>query len=265
MEEIKKTVRKVYSRIAEQGTSCCAPQSSCGCAVSAETLSKGIGYSENDLQAVPEGANMGLGCGNPLAFAEIRKGDVVLDLGSGAGVDCFLAASRTGETGRVIGVDMTPAMLDKARANAERGGFKNVEFRQGEIENLPVSDNSVDLIISNCVVNLSPDKESVFREAFRVLKPGGKVMISDIVLSERLPEEIKRSAEAYTGCIAGASLKADYLDAIRRAGFREVAIVEESRFPVEWARVLPMPDGISFESVEKAVKAVLSVRVRATK
>jgi len=265
MEEIKKTVQKVYSKIAEQGTFCCAPQSCCGGAVNAESISKKVGYSENDLQVLPEGANMGLGCGNPLAFAEIKKGDIVLDLGSGAGIDCFLAASRTGETGRVIGVDMTPAMLEKARANAERGGFKNVEFRQGEIENLPVSDNEVDLIISNCVVNLSPDKDSVFREAFRVLKPGGKVMISDIVLSAELPDDIKKSAEAYTGCIAGAMLKADYLDSIRRAGFWEVSIVEESRFPIEWARVLPLPDGISFDSVEKAVEAVLSVRVKATK
>lgn len=265
MEEIKKTVQKVYTKIAEQGTFCCAPQSCCGGTVTAESISNSIGYSESDLERVPEGANMGLGCGNPLAFAEIKKGDAVLDLGSGAGIDCFLAASRTGSTGRVIGVDMTPAMLEKARANAERGGFNNVEFRQGEIENLPVSDNSVDLIISNCVVNLSPDKDTVFREAFRVLKAGGKIMISDIVLSAALPEDIRKSAEAYTGCIAGAMLKEDYLASIRRAGFRDIAIIEESRFPVEWARVLPLPDGVSLDSVEKAVKAVLSVRVKATK
>lgn len=265
MDEIKKTVQKVYSKIAEQGTFCCNPQPCCGSAVTAESLTKDIGYSDNELQVLPEGANMGLGCGNPLAFAEIKKGDVVLDLGSGAGIDCFLAASRTGAAGRVIGIDMTPAMLEKARANAERGGFKNVEFRQGEIENLPVSDNEVDLIISNCVINLSPDKDAVFREAFRVLKPGGSIMISDIVLSAELPEDIRKSAEAYTGCIAGALLKSDYLDSIRRAGFGQVAIVEESRFPIEWARVLPLPDGTSFESVEKAVEAVLSVRVKATK
>lgn len=265
MEEIKKTVQKVYSRIAEQGTLCCAPQSCCGSVVTADSLSRGIGYSDRELQAVPEGANIGLGCGNPLAFAEIKKGDVVLDLGSGAGIDCFLAASRTGAEGRVIGVDMTPAMLEKAKANAVRGGFLNVEFRQGEIEELPVGGGEIDLIISNCVVNLSPDKDAVFREAFRVLKPGGKIMISDIVLTAELPDDVKNSTEAYTGCVAGAMLKNDYLDSIRRAGFREIDIVEESRFPVEWARVLPLPDGVSLASVEKAAEAVLSVRVKATK
>lgn len=265
MEEIKKTVQIVYSQLAEQGTLFCIPKSCCGSGANPSSISRNTGYSDGDLQALPEGANMGLGCGNPLAFAEIKKGDVVLDLGSGAGIDCFLASSRTGMEGRVIGVDMTPAMLEKARANAERGGFKNVEFRQGEIENLPVPDGAVDLIISNCVVNLSPDKDAVFREAFRVLKPGGRIMISDIVLAAELPEGIRKSAEAYTGCIAGALLKLDYLESIRRAGFREIAIVEESLFPVEWARGLPLPDGLSFESVEKAVEAVLSVRVKATK
>jgi len=166
-----------------------------------------------------------LGCGNPVALASLKKGEVVLDLGSGAGFDAFLAANQVGETGRVIGVDMTPEMLEAARGNAEKGGYKNVEFRLGEIENLPVDDSSIDVIISNCVINLSPDKAAVFKEAYRVLKPGGKLMVSDIVLLGELPESVRNSPEAYVSCIAGASMKSDYMKMIKNAGFKNVKAV----------------------------------------
>ncbi len=188
---------------------------------------------EADINNVPEGANLGLGCGNPIALASIKEGETVLDLGSGAGFDCFLAANRVGGKGRVIGVDMTPEMLEKARENARQGDYNNVEFRLGEIENLPVADSSIDVIISNCVINLAPDKNRVFHEAFRALKPGGRIMVSDIVLEKELPENIKNSIEAYVGCVAGASLESDYLQAIESAGFKEVKIVGESVFDIK--------------------------------
>jgi len=176
---------------------------------------------------------LGLGCGNPIGLAEVRHGETVLDLGSGAGVDAFLAAREVGPGGHVIGVDMTPAMLDRARENAAKGGYSNVEFRLGEIEHLPVPDASVDVIVSNCVVNLSPEKDRVFREAFRVLKPGGRMLVSDLVLEKPLPEETRESIEAYVGCIAGASLKEDYVQLIRGAGFQDVTILREGRYGVE--------------------------------
>src|SRR5512139_234293 len=218
-EEIKTYVRDRYARAASQGTSCCQPASSC-CGEERQTdiISKRIGYTDQELKMVPEGANLGLGCGNPLALASLREGETVLDLGSGAGFDCFLAARQVGKTGKVIGVDMTPEMLDKARGNAEKGDFTNIEFRLGEIENLPVADNQVDIVISNCVINLSPAKERVFREAFRALKPGGRLMVSDIVLLQELPQEIRNSISAYTACVAGAERKERYLDTIRAAG-----------------------------------------------
>ena len=198
-----------------------------------ENISLGIGYRPEDLQAVPDGANLGLGCGNPVALASLQAGETVVDLGAGAGFDCFLAAKAVGEKGRVIGVDMTPAMIDRARANARKGGYGNVEFRLGEIENLPVADNTADIIISNCVINLSPDKERVFREASRVLKPGGRLMVSDIVLLKELPPALHDSVAAYTGCVAGALMKDEYLQKITAAGFREVRIIAESLFPME--------------------------------
>jgi len=204
-----------------------------------QTVSKAIGYTDEELASAPEGANLGLGCGNPTALASLVEGETVLDLGSGAGFDCFLAAQKVGDTGKVIGVDMTPEMIEKARKNAQMSNCANVEFRLGEIENLPVADNSVDVIISNCVINLSPDKERVFRDAFRVLKPGGRLMVSDIVLLKALPDFIRESVAAYVGCIAGAMLKDDYLAAIGKAGFQDVKILEETVFPVDaWPATL---------------------------
>ena len=233
-EEIKKAVRDRYGDIALKAGTCCLPSAGCcGGGNAMENISLGVGYRPEDLQAVPEGANLGLGCGNPVALASLRAGETVVDLGAGAGFDCFLAAKEVGATGRVIGVDMTPEMLDKARANARKGGYQNVEFRLGEIENLPVADNMADMIISNCVINLSPDKGQVFREAFRVLKPGGRLMVSDIVLLKELPEALQESVAAYTGCVAGALRKEDYLQKIAAAGFGDVQIISESLFPMD--------------------------------
>lgn len=193
----------------------------------AAAVSEHIGYSAAEMAAVPEGANLGLGCGNPTALAHLRPGDCVLDLGSGAGFDALLAAQAVGPDGRVIGVDMTPEMIAKAQANASTAGATNVEFRRGTIEELPVADQSVDVVISNCVINLSPDKPRVFREAFRVLKPGGRLLVSDIVLRAPLPEHVLASVAAYVGCVAGAALEADYLQAIADAGFTAVEVVSE--------------------------------------
>src|SRR4030043_1269161 len=208
-EEIRKVVREGYAKIVKQDSSCCDPvkSSCCGSTDLAQDISRNIGYTEEELKAVPEGANLGLGCGNPVALASLKEGETVLDLGSGAGFDCFLAANKVGNQGKVIGVDMTPEMLDKARENARKSDYENVEFRLGEIETLPAADNSVDVIISNCVINLAPDKGRVFKEAFRVLKPGGRLMISDIVLTKELPDAIKNSIEAYIGCLSGAIMR----------------------------------------------------------
>jgi SAM-dependent methyltransferase len=191
-------------------------------------ISLAVGYKKEDLDSVPEGANLGLGCGNPTALASLKKGETVLDLGAGAGFDCFLAANIVGVDGQVIGVDMTPEMVDKARSNARKGDYKNVDFRLGELEHLPVADNSVDVLISNCVINLTPDKAAVFNEAFRVLRPGGRFAVSDIVLLKELPEPVKQSVAAYVGCLSGAIMKDDYLETIRDAGFEGVKIVDET-------------------------------------
>lgn len=236
-EEVKKMVREGYSKIAkQQSSSCCCPStnSCCGGTDSAQNISKNIGYSEEEMKLVPEGANLGLGCGNPIALAALKAGETVLDLGSGAGFDCFLAAQKVGGSGKVIGVDMTQEMIDKARENAIKGNYQNVEFRLGEIENLPVPDNYVDVLISNCVINLSPDKNRVFEEVYRVLKPTGRLMISDIVVLAELPDFIKNSIAAYIGCLSGAIKKDEYIDGIEKAGFREVKIIEETSFPVEF-------------------------------
>src|SRR5882672_2736390 len=223
--DIRAAVRERYGAIAEgKGCGCGSGGAGSTCCTSE------LGYSAGETAAIPEGANLGLGCGAPVALAGPKRGETVLDLGSGAGVDVFLAAKEVGPRGRAIGVDMTPAMIDRARANAATGGYANVEFRLGEIEHLPVLDESVDVIVSNCVVNLSPEKGQVFREAYRVLRPGGRMLLSDLVLEQPLPKEIKESTEAYVGCIAGASLRGEYLSLIRDAGFQNVEVVAEGRY-----------------------------------
>lgn len=269
--DIKKIVRDGYAKIAREGSSCCAPRSCYGNTNLAHDISKSVGYSADEMNAVPEGANLGLGCGNPVALASLKEGDVVLDLGSGAGFDAFLAAQRVGKTGRVIGVDMTTEMVDKATANARQGGYANVEFRLGEIEDLPVEDNSIDVIISNCVINLSPDKKSVFEEALRVLKPGGRLMVSDLVLVKELPDAIKQSVEAYVGCLAGAIFKGDYLTCIKAAGFKDIKIVGETFYPVEamandaTAKVVKNNPIISKEDLKNIEHSVASIKVSAVK
>jgi SAM-dependent methyltransferase len=227
-EEKQREVRESYGAIARKSDSCC--ESSCGCSPS---VSERLGYTEGDLDAVPADADLGLGCGNPTAFASLREGETVLDLGSGPGLDCFLAARKVGETGRVIGVDMTPEMIGKARANAEKSGYTNVEFRLGEIEHLPVADSSVDVVISNCVINLVPDKARAFAEAFRVLKPGGRLMVSDIVLTRPLPDWLLASKTAYSACVSGAELRDRYRASIKAAGFRDITVVKETPFTVD--------------------------------
>ena len=225
--EIRKAVRGNYAKLAEKQSCCCSPTEVC-----AQELSKRLGYSEKDTKGVPEGSNLGLGCGNPVAQASIKRGEYILDLGSGAGFDCFLAAKKVGSKGKVIGVDMTPEMLERARENAKKGNYTNVEFRLGEIENLPVADCTVDVVISNCVINLSPDKQRIFREAYRVLKPRGRLMVSDIVLLERLPDLVMDSLQAYASCLAGAIMKDEYLAIIKKAGFQAVSIVSEAPYPM---------------------------------
>jgi SAM-dependent methyltransferase len=254
-EEIKKVVRDGYAKALSQSTSCCSTSSCCCGTDQAKEISKKVGYSDSEMTAVPEGANLGFGCGNPVALASLKEGDVVLDLGSGAGFDAFLAAQRVGKTGRVIGIDMTPEMVERAKKNAKKGKYANVEFRLGEIEKLPVEDNSIDVIISNCVINLSPDKEAVFKEAHRVLKSSGKLMVSDLVLAKDLPKELKDSVEAYVGCFAGAIKKDRYLKLITMAGFDDVEVISESSYPVD----------AMFDNLEAAQDAVVSIKVSAVK
>jgi len=227
-EKIKKVVRDRYSKIAKEGASCCPTCVPCG--TDAVEQAKRIGYSERELQSIPESAIMGLGCGNPTAFADLKGGEIVLDLGSGAGVDVFLAANKVGSKGHVIGIDMTEEMVKKANETAKKYGYKNVKFKLGEIENLPLEDNSVDVIISNCVINLSPDKLRTYQEAYRVLKSGGRILISDLVTEGELPEDIRKNFEAWAGCIAGALEKKEYLDTIKKAGFRDVKIISQNTF-----------------------------------
>jgi len=271
-EEIKKVVREGYAKIAKQDSSCCPPVNSCCESTDlAQDVSKSIGYTEEEIKAVPEGVNLGLGCGNPVAFASLREGETVLDLGSGGGLDCFLAAARIGKNGRVIGVDMTPEMIEKARENARKGDYGNVEFRLGEIESLPVADNSVDVVVSNCVINLVPDKRRVFKETFRVLKPGGRLMISDIVLLKELPDVIKNSIEAYIGCLSGAIMRDEYIGAIKAAGFQEVRIADEAPFPIECmandptAKAVLENLGITLQEATELARSVISLKVSGVK
>ena len=224
-KQIREMVSDGYARVVQEASSCCGSRSP-----GADEAARKIGYEQEQLDTVPDGANLGVGCGNPTAIDALRPGEVVVDLGSGAGMDSFLAARQVGETGRVIGIDMTDAMLEKARENARKAGFDNVEFRKGIIEELPVEDESVDVILSNCVINLSPEKQRVFAEAYRVLKPGGRIMVSDVVLEQALPEKVLQSVDAYIGCVGGASLREEYLETIRRAGFSEVRVEREACF-----------------------------------
>ena len=271
--EIKKMVREGYAERVKTGSSCCTPAKSCCCGgdSTVRSASKSVGYAEEEMDSVPDGANLGLGCGNPTALASLVEGETVLDLGSGAGFDCFLAANKVGENGKVIGVDMTPEMIEKARENAEKGGYRNVEFRLGEIESLPAADNSIDVIISNCVINLSPDKERVFGEAFRVLKPGGRLMVSDIVLLKELPDFIRNSVAAYVGCISGALMKDEYLDTIKKSGFQEVSVLDESIFPIDCVSDDPMVQGIVKEldlteaKIKDTENSVASIKVQGIK
>ncbi|UCE56217.1 MAG: arsenite methyltransferase [Desulfobacterales bacterium] len=250
-EKVRQAVRESYGNIAKSvsvvsgisaSPSCCGQSekpaetssaASCcgGPEVTTQQLSALMGYSKTDFDSVPDGANMGLGCGNPVALASLKPGETVVDLGSGGGFDCFLAAKQVGETGQVIGVDMTPDMVTKARMNAEKIGVKNVEFRLGEIEYLPVADNSADIIMSNCVINLSPDKLSVYRDAFRVLKPGGRLAIADIVATAPLPDKIQKNLALVAACVGGAATIDDTEEMLKEAGFQDIKITakDESR------------------------------------
>ncbi|HJX06296.1 MAG TPA: arsenite methyltransferase [Candidatus Nanoarchaeia archaeon] len=224
-KKIKEAVKKRYSEFAKAGTSCCP---TCGPDFSEQA--KKIGYSKKELEQLPKEAVMGLGCGNPTALAELKEGETVLDLGAGAGIDVFLAAKKVGPKGYVIGVDMTEPMVEKANKIAQRDGYKNVEFRLGEVENLPVKDNSIDVIISNCVINLSPDKLRTYKEAHRVLKIGGRILISDLVTEGKLPDHIKRSFDTWVACIGGAMEREEYLGVIRKAGFHKIDIVNQHTY-----------------------------------
>jgi len=225
-EEIKNIVRKSYGDIALSSGGC--GSCSCNSNLTVQKQSGQLGYSEKEIGQVPNGSNLGLGCGNPIAIASLKEGDTVLDLGCGAGFDAFLASPKVGKSGSVIGVDMTDAMLTKAWENSQKGGYTNVEFKKGDIEELPIDDNSIDVIISNCVINLAPSKEKVFKEAYRVLKAGGRLMISDVVLTKPLPKELKEDKELLVGCISGAILKQDYLDLLTKSGFTKIAIHKET-------------------------------------
>lgn len=247
-EKVKKHVKERYAKIANSNQSWCS--SSC-CQPSSQDISHIIGYSKNDLENIPEDSVLGLGCGNPVALASLRQGEVVLDLGSGAGIDVFLASKKVGNNGKVIGVDMTKDMIKKAQKIAKQKGYKNVKFKLGEIEALPIEDNSIDVVISNCVINLCSDKEKAFREIFRVLKPEGRVMISDLVTKEELPDEVRKSFDAWAECIGGALQKEIYLKIIRNAGFSDIEILSETPYSID---------------VSKEIKGkILSISVKALK
>jgi SAM-dependent methyltransferase len=279
-EKIRDAVRERYGKLAGEGvipsdelpvapccgtpetspeTSTAASCCSSGLGVSLERISSAIGYKEEDIQSVPEGANMGLGCGNPVALASLKTGETVVDLGCGGGFDCFLASKEVGKSGKVIGVDMTPEMVKKARENAEKAGVGNIEFRLGEIEHLPVADNSADIIMSNCVINLSPDKLDVYRDAFRVLKPGGRLAISDIVAIAPLPDEIRKNLALLTACIGGAATIEDTEDMLKEAGFQHIRIkpIEKSGdFIREWIpgkRIEDYVVSVSIEAIKPSV------------
>jgi SAM-dependent methyltransferase len=256
-DDIRSAVRENYGKVAGSVTArCCCQGSSC-CEkpgdLTAEEISMVLGYSGEDVTTVPEGANMGLGCGNPHAIACLKPGEIVLDLGSGGGFDCFLAARAVGETGSVIGVDMTPEMVSKSRRNVEKTGFQNVDFRLGELENLPVADGIVNVILSNCVINLSPEKQRVFNEAFRVLKPGGRLAISDVVQIDEMPDHIKNDMSMHTACISGASSVPELESMLRKAGFGNIRITPKDdsiNFIRDWAPGSRIEDYVVSATIE---------------
>ena len=258
-DEIRQAVRQEYGKVAQSATPGCGCAPSCcsgGNEITPASAALALGYSQEEVTLAPEGSNLGLGCGSPQAIAALKAGEVVLDLGSGAGFDCFLAARQVGESGHVIGVDMTPEMISKARKNADRHGFQNVEFRLGEIEYLPVADHSVDVIISNCAINLSTDKGKVFKEAFRVLKSGGRIAISDVVATAPLPEEVKQDLALYTGCMAGAAPIREVETFLREAGFAQIKVrpkEERKAFVRDWAPDQGMQEYVVSATIE-AVK-----------
>jgi SAM-dependent methyltransferase len=276
-DEERVKVRQGYARIAQKQSSCCDRSTS-------YETSKKIGYSEEDLEAIPEGANMNLGCGNPVALASLKEGETVIDLGSGGGFDCFLAAKKVGQRGKVIGVDMTPEMIDKARENARKGEYTNVEFRLGEIENLPIADNTADIIISNCVINLTPNKKRVFQEAFRVLKSGGRLMVSDLVLLKELSDAVKKGMDP-TSCITGAIMKDKYIETIKTVGFENVRIIQKKGYCSEDFEDNPDAEVLTFnlktnatetkkvseldekakQRMKETLEAILSINVSAIK
>lgn len=266
---MKRQVKKLYGSIAKGKTkSCCGSTETC-CSET-QNVSERTGYSKEELDNIPKEADMGLGCGNPVALASLQEGETVVDLGSGGGLDVFLAAQKVGKTGRIIGIDMTEEMIKKARANAKGGNYKNVEFKLGDIEKIPLEDGLADCVISNCVINLAEDKQKVFNEAYRILKPGGRFMISDMVLTRNLPDRIAKSAEMYTGCIAGALKKEDYLDKIKRAGFSEVKVIKED--PVRFldylgsdAVVSNIASNMSKEEIAQIDNTVVSMKIFAKK
>jgi ubiquinone/menaquinone biosynthesis C-methylase UbiE len=231
-EENRRSVREGYAKIASEGLRYSSSTSCCESATPPEELSKKMGYTKEELNSIPEGSNLGLGCGNPAALASLKEGETVIDLGAGAGVDCFLAAKKVGGKGRVIGIDMTPEMLDRARENARKGNYENVEFRLGEIEHLPVADNTADVVISNCVINLTTNKKKVYEEAYRALKPRGRIMVSDLVLKRELPAATREGAHP-SSCIKTAILKDKYLGIIEEAGFKDIRILDEREYCFE--------------------------------
>lgn len=265
---MKDVVKKIYGSIAKgEKKSCCGPKS---CNSRGAAVSEKIGYTKEELQAIPEKAVMGLGCGNPVALASLKEGEAVVDLGSGAGIDVFLASQKVGDKGKVIGIDMTEDMLKRARENAKKGKFTNVEFKLGDIEAIPLGNNIADCIISNCVINLAQDKQKVFNEAFRILKQGGRLMVSDMVLLKDLSEKIAKSAEMYAGCVAGALKRDDYIAKIRNAGFKDISIIKED--PVRFLDYLgsdkvvsDVIENMSEKEIEEINSAVVSIKISAKK
>lgn len=265
---MKDIVKKIYGSIAKgEKKSCCGPKS---CDSRGAAVSERIGYTKAELQAIPDEAVMGLGCGNPVALASLKEGETVVDLGSGAGIDVFLASRRVGDKGKVIGIDMTEEMLKRAKENARKGKFTNVEFKLGDIEAIPLEDNVADCVISNCVINLAQDKQKVFNEAFRVLKHRGRLMVSDMVLLRDLPEKISKSAEMYAGCVAGALKRDEYITKIKNAGFKEIAVIKED--PVRFLDYLGSDKIVSNiiknltnEEIEEINSTVVSIKISAKK